>query len=380
MVSAVLFSPDPGLARLVRSMAEESTDFHLDKLVDTQPTGFEIKRTVMTSNPDVVLLDVADPDRDIVYAQAIHAAAPGLPIVAVTAIDIGRTAAWDPQCGITDLLVWPFDAADFAKTMESAVHHAGDPHHANLLAFLPGKAGSGASTTVMNTADMLAGQLKKRPLVVEGDLRSGVFATILNAKPRHTIRHALREAVSLDVLEWGNHVVRAGGVDYLVTDNDIKEPIPTWSDYYHLFQFVLPRYDLILVDLPELVNPATAEAVRTARAVYVVTTPELASLALTRHRVRDLSRWGVEDARLFVILTRWHKHALAVGDVERILEHPVAATVHDDFRVVQRAITLSGTLDVDEDAGADYFSFARMLVGEKVAAKPKPRGLSFLRA
>jgi hypothetical protein len=161
LLNAVLFSLDPGLAALVRSIADQSIEFTLERLVDSQPTGFEISRTLGTSNPDAVLLEVADPERDIVYARAIHMAAPQLPIVAVTDRDISKELELSPDCGITEVLPWPFTVIDFEDALQRAVRGAGDSHHENLIAFLPAKAGSGTSTTVMNTAGMLAGQLKK---------------------------------------------------------------------------------------------------------------------------------------------------------------------------------------------------------------------------
>ncbi len=380
MLNAVLFSLDPGLAALVRNIAEQSMEFVLERLVDSQPTGFEISRTLSTSNPDAVLLEVADLERDIVYAQAIHMANPDLPIVAVTASDISETLSQYPDCGITDVLAWPFNVIDFEDTLQRAVRRVGESHHANLFAFLPGKAGSGTSTVVMNTAGMLAGRLKKRVLVMEADLHSGLFATILDAKPRHSIRDALHEAKTLEVMEWDRCLVRAAGVDYLVTDTAVKEPVPGWSDYYQLLRFVLPRYDAVLVDLPEVVNAATAEAVRSAHAVYLVTTPELPSLALARQRCQELARWGVEDDRLFAILNRWHKHDLSADDVENILHHPVAATIRNDYKMVQRLITESRALDTDNDLGVAFLDFACRLSGEPIAEKPKASRFSLFRA
>jgi septum site-determining protein MinD len=362
-------------------MADESLVFSLERLVDSQPTGYEISRTLSTSNPDVVLLEIADTDRDIVYSEAIHMAAPTLPIVAIAAVDISRALVLNPACGIVEALVWPFTVLDFELALERAIHKVCDPHHSSLVAFLPGKAGSGASTTVMNACGMLAVHLKKRPLVIEGDLHSGVFSTILNAKSVRSVRHALHDARTLELPDWERYLVRACGVDYLVTDTDLKEPVPSWADYYQLLRFVLPRYDMVLVDLPEVVNSATAEPVRTASAVYVITTPELPSLALSRQRCRELLHWGVEDRRLFVILTRWHKHDLAADDVEKILQHPVAAIIRNDYQVVQRAITEGKPLNPEEGAGADYMTLARLLAGESpVQEKPKPSRFSFLRA
>jgi MinD-like ATPase involved in chromosome partitioning or flagellar assembly len=380
LLNAILFSLDPGLAALVRGIADQSIEFTLERLVDSQPTGFEISRTLSTSNADAVLLEVADPERDIVYAEAIHMAGPNLPTVALTRHDISKELEFHPDCGITEVLLWPFSVADFEDALQRAVRGAGDAHHAGLVAFLPGKAGSGNSTTVMNTADMLAGHLKKRVLVMEADLHSGLFTTLLDVKPRRSIRHALHHAKTLELPDWDHCLIRASGVDYLVTDTAVKEPVPSWSDYYQLLNFVLPRYDLVLVDLPEVVNAATAEIVRTARAVYVVTTPELPSLALARQRFQELARWGVEDERLFAILNRWHKHDLSASDVEEILRHPVAATIRNDYRIVQQVIAEAKILDTDNDLGAAFLDFACMLAGETNTNKPKVSRFHLFRA
>ena len=379
MLSAVLFSLDPGLAALVRSIADQSIEFALERLVDSEPTGFEIARTLGTCNPDAVFLEVADLERDLVYAQAIHVADPKMPIIVITAIDMREVLAAHPECGVYDVLKWPFSVVEVEDILQRVVRESSPAHHPNLLAFLPGKAGSGASTTVMNTAGMLARQLRKKVLVMESDLHSGLFATILDARPRSSIRHALNHAKIMDVTDWDRCLVRASGVDYLVTDTSIKEPVPGWSDYYQLLRFVLPRYDFVMVDLPEVVNSATAEVVRTAHAVYLVTTPELPSLSLARQRCQELARWGVEDGRLFAILNRWQKDGLSSLDVEKILQHPVAATIRNDYKMAQRVISEARVPEADNEFGFAYMDFACALAGEENPIKPKVQRFSLFR-
>src|SRR5208282_4335918 len=126
---------DPALAALVRSIADQSIEFNIERLVDSQPTGFEISRTLGTTNPDVILLEVADTGRDIVYAEAIHTAAAKLPIVALTDMDIGGGLEAHPECGITGTLRWPFTVADFENTLQRVVRGAAEAHHPNLIAF-----------------------------------------------------------------------------------------------------------------------------------------------------------------------------------------------------------------------------------------------------
>jgi Flp pilus assembly CpaE family ATPase len=134
--------------------------------------------------------------------------------------------------------------------------------------------------------------------------------------------------------------------------------------------------------LPEVVNTATAEIVRTASAVYLVTTPELPSLTLAQQRCQELARWGVEDARVFAVLNRWHKHDLSADDVEKILQHPVAATIRNDYRIVQRVISEARALDTSNDLGAAFLEFACMLAGEDntVLVKPKTGRFHLFRA
>jgi Mrp family chromosome partitioning ATPase len=229
---------------------------------------------------------------------------------------------------------------------------------------------------------MLAGHLKKHVLVIEADLHSGLFATILGTRPARCIRQALHGARTMELPDWERCLVRSNEVDYVVTDTAAKEPIPTWSDYFQLLRFVLPRYDLVLVDLPEVVNSATAEVVRTACAVYLVTTPELPSLALAQQRFQELARWGVEQARQFAILNRWHKYDPTPADVAEILTHPVAAVVRNDYRAVQRVITESKVLGVDNEVGAAFLDFAYVLTGETNpnANTPKTSRLRLFRA
>jgi Flp pilus assembly CpaE family ATPase len=177
----------------------------------------------------------------------------------------------------------------------------------------------------------------------------------------------------MDLPDWEQCLVRSNEVDYLVTDTAVKEPAPSWSDYFHLLHFALPRYDFVLTDLPEVIDAAAAEIVRTARAVYMVTTPELPSLALSRQRCLDLAGWGVESDRLFAILNRWHEYDLPAGDVEKVLHHPVAATVCDDNRVLQKAIAEGKMLGTDNDLGAAFLKFACMLAGENYTDKNKQK-------
>jgi Flp pilus assembly CpaE family ATPase len=158
-------------------------------------------------------------------------------------------------------------------------------------------------------------------------------------------------------------------VDFLLTNTAVKEPVPSWTHYFQMLRFAVSKYDLIMVDLPEVVNTATAEAVRRARAVYVVSTPEFASLKLSQQRCRELENWGVERGRIQALLNRGHKNDMGAKDAEQMLECPVAATFPNDYKGIRQATTNGHFIDMRSDLGQAYLGFARMLMGVEVEKK-----------
>ncbi len=380
VLNVVLVTTDAALAALVRGFADQSIEFTVERLIDSHPTGFEISRALATSFPDVVAIEIRDPNYDPLYAAAVHKAAPEMPIVALTGRDGANVALRFPESGILETLVWPFTVVELEDALERAVLRSRKVPHDNLFAFLPGKAGSGASTVIYQSAGALAAALDKRPLVIEGDLHSGLLASVLNRKAHSNVREALSNAKHMTVADWHNYLANAGGVDFALADPAVKVPVPAWSHYYQLFRFVLPKYDAVLVDLPEVVNSATAEAVRTARAVYVVCTPELPSLTLARQRCNELAGWGVESARIFGILNRWHRRDMSARDAEDILGHPVAAVLPNDYRSIQHSLAESRPVDRNSELGEAYYGFARTLAGMEAAPAAKQSFFARLRA
>jgi MinD-like ATPase involved in chromosome partitioning or flagellar assembly len=375
VLNAVLFIADPNMAGLLRRLAGESNEFSIASIVELGRAGYPVGRTLGTTTPDVMLLEMTDLDRDLPQATTIHQQSPDVPIVGLASRDLQPLLNRSGNSDVASFVVWPFNAAELERSISSAVHKLHGGIHENLVAFLPGKAGSGASTVVLQTARVLAQELKRRVLVMEGDLHSGLLSAMLQVEPKASIREVLAEAPRLDNLNWPRYITSAGGVDFLLTNTAMKEPVPSWTHYFQTLRFAAAKYDLIIVDLPEIVNTATAEVVRRARAVYVVSTPEFASLKLSKQRCQELSRWGVESGRIHALLNRGHKSDIGPQEAERLLGCPVAATFPNDYKNVRRATTDASLIDLRSELGAAYLAFARQLTGTVEAEKKSFMGL-----
>jgi pilus assembly protein CpaE len=369
VLNAVLFIADPNMANLLRRMASESNEFAIGSIVDLARTGYAAARTTGTSAPEVLLIEMTDVDRDLPQAASVHRQFPDVPLVGLTSREVQLMLDRGSNADLAASAAWPFTVTQLEQSISTAVHKFHGGIHENLIAFLPGKAGSGASTVVLHTARVLVQELKRKVLVLEGDLHSGLLSAMLRVEPKSSIRDVLAEAPRIDNLSWQRHVTTVGGIDFLLTNTAVKEPIPAWTHYFQLLRFTAPKYDLVLVDLPEVVNPATAEVVRRAHMVYVVSTPEFASLKLSKQRCQELDHWGVARERIQVLLNRGHKSDMNAKDAEQMLERPVAMTFPNDYKAVRRTITEASPLEKRSDLGEAYITFSRMLTGGEAEKK-----------
>ncbi len=344
-------------------MAGTSNELTIESIVELNGAGYTIARTLNTATPDVILLEMTDLGRDLPLAAAIHQKSPDVPVVGLASRELHLLLSRNPNSDVSAVVAWPFGVGELEQAISSAVHKFHGGIHENLVAFLPGKAGSGASTVVLQTAHTIAQELKQRVLVMEGDLHSGLLSAMLQVDVRSSIRDALAAAPLAGSATWQRSITQAGGVDFLLTNTAVKEPVPSWTNYFHLLRFAVSKYDLVMVDLPEVVNTATAEAVRRARAVYVVSTPEFTSLKLAQQRSRELENWGVDRERIQALLNRGHKNDMNAKDAEKILERPVAATLPNDYKGMRKAMTNGCFVETRSDLGQAYLAFGRMLMG-----------------
>jgi pilus assembly protein CpaE len=252
----------------------------------------------------------------------------------------------------------------------------------NLLAFLPAKAGSGATTVALNVAGALAKDSEQKVLVIDADVHSGLISILLKVQAEYSLMNALENAAMLDGTLWSRIVAQAHSLDLLLSPKPSKPAMISWSKYHQLLQFVSDRYDHIVVDLPEVVNDATVEIVRRARRVFIVTTPELPALVLARQRCMMLKGRGIPPQRIGIVVNRWRKDEIEIAEIERFLEEPVSGVFQNDYQCVRRAIQEGRLVGPKSELGRAFAGFARAIAsgGPVPPERPEPnkQPLSFL--
>jgi pilus assembly protein CpaE len=360
MFSAILFVHDTASGQLIERLAGESNLITIAKIRNIFPSNCELTVLLNTHHADLVFLDLSQWEAALDVVSLIHSINPRMAIIGFGAGWASQTGSRSEQAGITELLVSPVTAKDFEAAVCRAVHKLRSGTQENLLAFLPAKAGSGCTTVALNTSGCLVG-LGKKVLMIEGDLNSGVLPILVNASAPGSLLDVLEKSSQIDYSLWSSCTVHKLGLDLLMAGR--VKPLPSWSNYYHLLEYVQSRYDNIIVDLPEVANDATEEILKRARFAFIVCTPELPALKLAQRRCRELESRGVLPSRIGIIVNRCHETDIKEPDIEQTLEHGVAAIFPNDYAAVQNATINSRMVDPGTQLGKTYRALAKLVAG-----------------
>ena len=344
------------LQRLVQTGARQ---LQLTQVFCPMVLGPQLHHAFSTLVLDVVLLDVSDLEQAAAIYLQIREAFPKLAVVA-----FAKPGIDPPDIGDIPFLERPLSIEAILKAARQTIQRLDSERHPNLFAFIPAKAGGGASTLAVNLAGPLGHAFKQKVMVVECDLRSGVLSEILRVQVKVSTSELLQESNHLDTEVWDRCVIPTPGIDFILAGTKPAVYLPQWYDYRRLLAFATRRYDQVLVDLPEAVNDGTAEIVRKASGVYIVVTPELPSFALARRRMEELRKAGAEDSCMRIVLNRWHPSGLQVDDAEEALGCHVDVVFPNDYRAVTDAALEGAFVPGESQLGQTFRAFAGSLLGK----------------
>ncbi len=373
MFTAMLFAHDREGSKTIERIALESREVCVYRTIHAFPSAYEMTRWLNTFKPDLVFLELDRLEEALRVAEAARQLSPHTAVIGyggdLKEADLQKAC----EAGVLEVLSSPLTVERFRQATEQAMLKARPEVQENLLAFLPAKAGSGTTVVAVHTAGFLARQFHHKALVIDGDLHSGLIATLLKVESEYSLLNALDNAAFLDDSLWSLMTARAHDLDLLLAPRPYRPAMISWSKYHQLLQFVHERYDTVVVDLPEVVNDATVEIVRRARRIFIVTTPELPALVLARERCAGLRGRGIPPERIGVIVNRWKSNEIRTPEVERYLDAPVAAVFQNDYHSVRRAIQEGRLIQSKCELGRAFTAFAERLLARQSAPAPDRR-------
>lgn len=226
---------------------------------------------------------------------------------------------------------------DLLRALPKAMSDQLSGKSCTLVSFMPAKAGSGSSTIALNTAACLAQTYRQRVLVIDADLRSSVLTAMVGFMPDTGIEVLFQQLPNSTTVDWGRVPTPWHGAHLLMSTRSVDVALPSAADYLRLLSLAVGRYDTIIVDLPELINPATLALVRASHERFVVCTPELPSLTLAPQRLSELDRLGLLNEGVGIIVNRWHRTDLDVASLTELLGQARIHTFPNDYLAVRKS-------------------------------------------
>ena len=160
MLEAALIGPSQDLSSQLQSLC--TTSLVVYQSLSSYGGRYEIIRLLNLVDPKVVFLEAAVLSEALRIAKEIRAANPQTRIVGFARdCDSEQTAALK-EAGVGSILLYPFTAHKIRQAVAEALESGRQHTPGTLLAFLPAKAGSGASTAALNLGGSLAGEHRGR--------------------------------------------------------------------------------------------------------------------------------------------------------------------------------------------------------------------------
>jgi pilus assembly protein CpaE len=202
---------------------------------------------------------------------------------------------------------------------------------------------------------------------------------LLKIRNEHAIMEAVDHLQELDENLWQQLVTKVGKLDVLhsgpMNPNVRVDP----AQIHDLDQFWLRNYDVVCVDLSGNLERYSLEIIRDSQQVFLVCTPEVPSLHLTREKLAFLRSLEL-DSRVSVVLNRVGKTSpLSPQQVQDVLGVPVAYTFVNDYMAINRATNAGEFVDAKAKLGQQFEQLALSLLNKK-APEPasKRKFLDFL--
>jgi len=349
-LTALAILPDRALAQQFLRALPESRAFQISAEWTSYPSVARLLAQLRQARPDVVLIDVSS---NLAEGSALIDAACSSPTpVPVIALHSSNNAQALLDClraGATEFLYAPFTAEiqRHAAARIASLFPGGEPAEARcgrLVVFSSAKPGSGASTLAAHTAFALHEVTGQRILLVDFALWSGTMRLLFKLPEAPSVAEALRavDANSLDATPetWAPLVQRKGGVDVLPSPGALAIGNPDPSKLRKILECARPVYDWVIVDLPTVFERLSLLMLPESDHAFLVTTPELPSLHLTRKAVSQLTQIGLSLDNFHVIVNRAGRaDEVTLEAMAKIFKAPVYATFPNDYLSLHKALS-----------------------------------------
>jgi pilus assembly protein CpaE len=379
--TALIGQGEASLHQLQQSLALLS-GVKVTRVLPHYPAQTDMLRFLRACDPDLLFISSEVPAQ---MEASIALATQTLPNLQIALWDAGgdpHTLKRAMQLGVRECLTVPFAPDEVRGVVERSMTRRGNQRTADtptncLYSFLPARPGVGASILAMQTALALPADTSHRGLLLDADLDAGIVQFLFKMQNPYSFIEAMERVEQLDEDLWPQLVSDHGNLDIMQAGDGGDDYRPDLARLQYFVGFARRQYSAILVDLPGGMNRLSVELMQQSKMVFLVTTPELASLHMARKRLRQLQDLQLGQPVRLIVNRVENKGGISMDEIASVIGIPVHATFSNDYPGVQKAILSGSRIPNTFPLGRQIATFAESLWKDPISVPP-PRKRRFL--
>jgi pilus assembly protein CpaE len=245
-----------------------------------------IRSLANESTPRTLVVDIAGVPNPLTELDNLSAVcAPDVRVLVVGDInEVGLYRHLVRNIGVAEYVHKPLTrdqvARLFAPHISGISLETGAAHGGSVIAVCGARGGAGTTTVAVNVAVQLANSTRGHIALLDMHLKQGTTALMLGVKPVNGLRIALEQPERADALFLDRVSVEINTRLRLIAADEALDanPSSTPEGVSGLLELLCRRFNYIVMDLPMPCTPAEIQALRGARHLVLVMTPDVVSI------------------------------------------------------------------------------------------------------
>ncbi len=251
------------------------------------------------------------------------------------------------RSGCTEFLSKPVNDGELLAALTRFQERMAESHKTQadlgrVLVFFGAKGGVGTTTLAVHLATFLVRQHGKKTLLIDHKHQLGHVALYLGLKDTHYhFDELLRNADRLDIeLLKGFVIHHESGLDVIPSPETAMTRYEGKRDELdRVMDFLRREYDYVLIDSWVGYQDSKGSLIAQADEIYLVSTPDVASLRDLARLVESMSLTEVAMAKLRLVLNRsTAQDALNAAQIQKAIRFPVSIGIANNYLALTRAI------------------------------------------
>jgi pilus assembly protein CpaE len=372
---AIVICPNDQLRSQFEGAVAKIPMLHIVRTLENYPAKDDLRRVVRAWAPEVVFLNIESDSIAEIVARQLEVEFPAVQRVALHTSQNPTVFRRVFQLHMSQLLAAPFDGPDFRQGLEQLANDlearpATIDSTNRFFAFMPSKAGVGASTIAANTTWALSQSEDANVLLADLDTASGIAGFMFNVEHEHNVMDAANRCDTLDGEAWQRMVKSVGNIDLLLSGAPRVGEGIAGHQVSKLIEYARRNYSVVSADLPDTFDEATLAVLREANRIFLVTTPELPALRLARLKILLLQKLELQDKVSLLVNRVSVRSEMRLEEIEKTIGMQPLMSFPCDYADVTRSVRAGGPAP---KLAPSVRKFADMIMEQKTAKVDKPK-------